>query len=266
MRLVREVAGRGRPVVLLHGGYGLDHTYLQPWIEADAQLIYPDLRGCGRTPREGLAEATLETLCDDLEELRAELGHGRWTVLGHSFGSYVAQEYALRYPDRVEALALVGSTPAFDYPDVVGANLTARGTPEQAALLEKAVSAPLSSDDEFRRGWNLLLPLYFHRFDPGIAQRMDARMTYSAPALFHGFRMLARFNTLARLGELERPVLVATGRHDWITPPAQGADRLARGIPHARVAIFEESGHFPFIEERERFNAVLAEFLRSARR
>ena len=262
MNLYREETGEGAPLVALHGGFGLDHTYFRPWLEPlKLRMVLPDLRGCGKSPRDGLETADLGTLSADLEELRAQLGLERWTVLGHSFGSYVALDYAHRYPERVEKLVLVGGAAALDYPDVIGANLARRGTPEQGALLQKAMSAPLESDEEFRRGWNLLLPLYFHTFDPEIARRMDEKASYSAPALFHGFRMLSQFSALPWLHDLAMPALVVAGRHDWIAPPAQGAQRLARGLPHARLAIFEESGHFPFIEENERFLSVLGEFV-----
>lgn len=262
MKLVREVLGEGAPLLALHGGFGLDHSYFWPWLQPlPMQLVLPDQRGCGKSSRDGLEEASFATLSADLEELREELGLERWTVLGHSFGSYVALDYAHRYPDRVQKLVLVGGAPALDYPDVIGANLTKRGTPEQAALLQQAMSSPLPSDDDFRRGWNLILPLYFHDFDPTVAARMDEKMHYSAPALFHGFRMLSQFSSLPWLSDLRMPTLVAGGRHDWIAPPAQGSERLARGLPHAELVLFEESGHFPFIEENDRFLSVLTEFL-----
>ncbi|MCA1826978.1 MAG: alpha/beta fold hydrolase [Myxococcales bacterium] len=258
MNLFHEVVGNGRPLVALHGGFGLDHTYFRPWLDAlPAQLVLPDLRGCGRSPHDGLADADFGTLASDVDELRAQLGHGEWTVLGHSFGAYVALEYARRFPDRVGTLVLVDGAPALDYPDVISANLQRHGTPEQLALLQRAMSAPLESDDEFRRAWRLLLPLYFHRFEAW----EDAGAIYSATALFHGFRMLSQFSALPWLGNLRMPALVMTGRHDWIAPPAQGAERLKRGLPNARIEIFEESGHFPFIEENAKFLAVLGQFL-----
>src|SRR5207249_1203901 len=189
--------------------------------------------------------AGFDTLAADLDELRAALGHERWIVLGHSFGSYLALQYARNFPERTRALVLASGAPAFDYPDVIGANLQRLATPEQAALLQKVMLGPLASDEEFRQGWNQLLPLYFHHYDAQIAQRMDAAATYSAPALFQGFRMLSQFSALPWISELQMPALVIAGRYDWIAPPAQGARRLARGLPKAQLAVFEESGHFP---------------------
>lgn len=265
MKLFREVLGSGPPLVALHGGFGLDHSYFLPHLaEAPAQLVLPDLRGCGRSPREGLEDASLATLAQDLDELRGELGHEEWTVLGHSFGSYVALEYARLFPQRTRRLALVGGAPAFDYPDVIGGNLARLATAEQGAVLQKAMIAPLTSDEEFRQAWMLVLPLYFRELDPQVARAMDAAMIYSAPALFHGFRMLSQFSALPWISELAMPVLAVAGRYDWIAPPAQGAQRLARGLPQARVTIFEESGHFPFIEERSRFLQLLGDFVQAA--
>jgi proline iminopeptidase len=202
-----------------------------------------------------LPDADFGTLASDVDELRREFGHERWTVLGHSFGAFVALEYARRFPDRTDKLLLVAAAPALDYPDVIAANLQRNGTPEQAALLQRAMAAPLDSDDEFRRAWHTLLPLYFRRPQPWV----DG--IYSATALFHGFRMLSQFSALPWLGNLRMPVLILTGRHDWIAPPAQGAERLKRGLPNARLAIFENSGHFPFIEENDLFLSALGEFL-----
>lgn len=263
MNLFYETTGKGTvPLVALHGGYGLDHTYFRPWLdETAAHVILPDGRGCGQSPRTGLETADLAQLAADLEELREQLGFQKWIVLGHSFGSFVAQEYAFRHPERVEKLILVGSAPALDYPEIIGKNLAERGTARQGQLMQQALTGQLATDAEFRAGWNELLPLYFHRFDPAVAARLDAPARYSAPALIHGFRMLSQWSGLSRLGQLKMPVLLASGADDFITPPAQGLARLQHGIPHAQAVVFNESGHFPFIEEPALFSRVLAGFL-----
>lgn len=69
------------------------------------------------------------------------------------------------------------------------------------------------------------------------------------------------FNTSARLGEIRVPTLILAGRHNWITPPEQGAERLRTGITGSRVVLFEQSGHYPFVEEREHFRRTVGEWL-----
>jgi proline iminopeptidase len=73
--------------------------------------------------------------------------------------------------------------------------------------------------------------------------------------------LLGTFNTLEKLPGITTPSLVIAGRHDGITPPEPGAERIASALPNAEIAIFEGSGHYPFIEEREAFFAQLTQWL-----
>jgi proline iminopeptidase len=124
------------------------------------------------------------------------------------------------------------------------------------------MSSSSASDEDMRRDWNAILPIYFHAFDPAIGAAMDANMSYSAAAYNHGLvQCLPSYNVTTRLGEIEVPTLLITGRHDWITPPNHGGERLRDGIRGATLEIFEKSGHFPFIEENERFLARVRAFL-----
>src|SRR5512138_2910515 len=104
-----EVVGRGDPLVLMHGGPGLDHISLTPFRElADRHtLVFYDHRCNGRSTGASVTSMTWENLTADADALREALGFERWAVLGHSFGGHVALEYALRYPDRVSRLILL---------------------------------------------------------------------------------------------------------------------------------------------------------------
>ena len=73
--------------------------------------------------------------------------------------------------------------------------------------------------------------------------------------------MLPSFNSLGRLHEIAVPTLIISGKEDWIMPPAQGAERLHAGIPNSELVIFENSGHFPFVEEQERFTKLVSEWV-----
>jgi proline iminopeptidase len=256
--------GQGVPLLVMHGGMGLDHTLFRPWLDAlsdTAQLIYFDHRGNGRSTRpETFAGISHETWIDDADALRAYLGHERTIVFGHSYGSFLAQEYALRYGQHLDGLILCGTTPAMDYPEVIVANAKARGTPEQFQAAVKGFSAPAADDASLRQLWMEILPLYFHNYDPKTGTAMDENMLYSASAFNHGFfKCLPNFNTVNRLSEISTPTLIIAGRHDWITPLAQGAERIHAALPNSELVVFENSGHFPFIEEHDKFvNTVSA--------
>jgi proline iminopeptidase len=258
--------GHGRPMLVMHGGLGLDHAYFRPWLDAlgdDAELIYYDHRGNGQSARpDDWSAVTHATWADDADALRARLGHDQLVVFGHSYGGFLAMEYALRHQEHLAGLILSCTAPVLDYPEVMLANAQRRGTPAQVAAVTHDLADPTDSDEGFRQVMGTLLPLYFKRYDPEIGRQIDGASIYSGGAFSHSFRnCLPSFNLLPRLGEITVPTLILAGREDWITPPAQGAERLHAGIPNSQLVIFEESGHFPFIEEGERFNAVVTDWL-----
>src|SRR5512136_1148522 len=104
-----KVMGQGYPLVLMHGGPGLDHTSLLPLQPLADQftLIFYDHRCNGRSEGAEVSSMTFENLTADADALRQTLGFDKWAVLGHSFGGQVALEYALRYPDSLSHLILV---------------------------------------------------------------------------------------------------------------------------------------------------------------
>ncbi len=108
--LAYEVVGTGDPIVVVHGGPGLDRSYLRPGIDVLAsghQLVFFDQRGTGESESELTDEAiNLDRFVEDIDVLREHLGHDRITVLAHSFGSLIGTRYAIRFPDRLNALVL----------------------------------------------------------------------------------------------------------------------------------------------------------------
>jgi proline iminopeptidase len=244
---------------------GLDHTLFRPWLDplaSDRTLVYYDHRGNGRSAApENWGAVTHASWADDADALRAHLGFDRVAVLGHSYGAYLAMEYALRHPERVEALILVSAAPVFDYVEVVLANAGERDEALAARFIELA-SAPPANDRALVEGFREILPLYFHRWDPTVGISLTANLVPSAAAFDHANRRCLPITDLRdRLGRIDAPTLVISGRHDWLMPPERAGDRVAAGIPGARHVILEESGHFPFVEERRRFVEVVRAWL-----
>ena len=108
-----KTIGRGRPLLLLHGGPGSTHDYFLPWVlplARDRQLVLIDERGSGQSQRlEDHRQYNLETMAADVEAVRVALGLGQIDLLGHSFGGILAQEVAIRYPASIRRLILAST-------------------------------------------------------------------------------------------------------------------------------------------------------------
>ncbi len=159
-----ETHGAGRPLLAIHGG--LDHTYFRPWLDPLAknfQLVLPDVRGNGRSQELPEAEYTHEKMIADFDALRTALGFREWAVLGHSYGGYLAQLCALKYPDTVSYLVLVGTSPARrQLGNKEGVQLAG---PKMTPAIRESLArlGSVASDDEWKRIWHTILPLYFHQ-------------------------------------------------------------------------------------------------------
>lgn len=114
--------GQGPPVVIVHGGFGAEHSYLLDAFSGLAskyRLVFYDQRGSLRSPyrvyEKGGSEACPDSLVTvsnhiaDLERLRRELGVDKMTLIGHSMGTFLALSYLERFPERVAGLVLLAA-------------------------------------------------------------------------------------------------------------------------------------------------------------
>jgi proline iminopeptidase len=256
---------RENPVVLLlHGGPGFDHAYFKPSPSAltgAAQLVYLDQRGQGRSARLPVESCTIEQMADDAATFCRTLGIERPTVLGHSFGGFVALHLALRHPDVVGSLILVDTAAASA--DMAGAmeRLEERHGAEVRAAAEPVFGGDFSEEAvaEFMR---LVAPAYVHDSDEvGPVLRTWGRSSFNAEVAAHYFRDLAGlYDVRDHLGEIQVPTLVVVGEHDWLIPPS-ASWVIAEGIPGAELVVIPEAGHFSFIERSEAYADAVRRYL-----
>jgi proline iminopeptidase len=257
-----------RPVLfVLHGGPGADHSYFKPWLDAltgVAQLVYVDHRGNGRSERTGTATYTMTQMADDLEELRKLLGYERIQVLGHSFGGMVALTYALRHPDHLAGLIACTTAASYEFRAEAWEIAAARATPEQLKMLPRLFDGVVATEAEHDEWWRVCLPLYFHRPDATVCAELLGREHAQLEVVNYMMAsQIPAYDVSAQLAAISAPTLVVSGRYDWVTPVSQG-QVIASGIPGAALAVFEDSGHFPFIEEHDRFLHVIGDFVGTA--
>jgi len=131
---------------------------------------------------------------------------------------------------------------------------------ERPSVLESHLDVP-TDDAEFARGQKLVATtLGFHTFDPPRVERLFGSMIWSAAACARSRELMADCNVASRLGDIDVPTLILTGRYDFFCPPSEGA-RLHRGIRASELVLFERSGHYPLVEEPDRFRAVVRRWL-----
>jgi len=226
------------------------------------KVVTFDARGSGASDHVG--PYTHAQWVADVDAIRERFGAERFVMGGGSYGGFIALEYALAHPDRVEALVL-RDTAARDYTEHAKRNALARAkefpwlTPE---LVERALGGSFRDNDEFREMYKAILPLYEVDYDPAKAEEKLASLTFNYEADNYAFtHNIPNYDIRDRLHEIEVPVLITVGRHDWITP-VEASEELHRLLPDSELVVFENSGHSPQFEEHEAWIATVIRFLR----
>jgi proline iminopeptidase len=255
------------PVLLtMHGGLGFDHLYMERSFHRLSdrfRVVAYDHRGNGQSVPAQRESITMEQLADDAAALLDHLDVDRAIVLGHSYGGFIAQEFALRHGDRLTGLVLVDTTPGQLGTGEVEDSIEP-GPPIPDELLALFATLP-ATDEEFAAGVPATLPYYFHdRGNPTVleaAHAMTDGTRFRVEPMVRGFEVLAGWSSVNRLDTITAPTLVIVGRHDLHTSWPQSTSRIGPRIPGAEVVVFENSAHFPWVEESEAFFAVLEEWL-----
>lgn len=258
--LYYTLTGVGQTCLVMHGGLGVDHTMYRTLdlLGQHVRFVYYDHRCNGRSGRPPLESLTMEQLADDAASLAASLSTEKVVVFGHSYGGFIAQEFALRHPDRVLALILCDTTPGqlgAEEPEDESA-----GPPPPPEFIE-VISNPPSTDQELGLAIQGLIPAYLHRCAPANLESALAGTVFSIAAMNRGFEVLSQWSSVDRLGSVNVPTLLLVGSHDAFTSPSQSY-RMARRLSRSEVVEFADSGHIPWLDEPERFFQVVGDWLR----
>lgn len=257
------------PLILLHGGPGLDHTEMHPWLDALSDtfhLIYMDLRGHGRGDRVDPGTLSLEIFSKDISLLAEALHLKSYAVLGHSYGSFVALTHAL-LDGRATHYVISGGTASMSKSLLdVEKNLHAF-EPEslrEAVTRSWAMEKDVHTEKGCRELWQMQMPFHF------ASTQTEAYRLYMATqdnAIFTP-EILAHFakegyalECEAQLGSITRPTLVVTGEKDRTCTPRAARD-MARLIPRSELAILPDAGHMTFVEQPELYLDTVRSFFR----
>jgi proline-specific peptidase len=259
------------PVLVLHGGPGLDHTEFGDYLDALAdtyRLVLVDGRNQGRSDRDtDPATWTLSQHASDVSAVAAALGAERYVVLGHSFGAFVALQHAADAPGAAVATIASSGVPHDRYMAAVEQNL-ATFEPEdlrQQVTESWAREATVQTEEECRQLLADQMPFHFaDPHDPRIAEleAQTVHMRYApevlrASSLEGGGLSIDVEDALPRVPQ---PLLALGGRHDRTCVP-EAAERIAELAPQGELHVFEQSGHMTYVEQNEEYLQVVRAFL-----
>jgi L-proline amide hydrolase len=264
------------PLLLLHGGPGACHDYLESLAAISAtgrRVIFYDQQGCGNSDQpDDPARWTVDLFVREVDAIRSALDLERCHILGQSWGGMLLMEYLVGRPAGVVS-ATIASSPA-SMPAWVAETGRQRALlpPEVIATLDRHEAAGTWDDPEYLAAVEVFyerhlcrvvpMPEFAARSFAKLARNPQVYRTMNGPTEFHVTGTLREWEVLSRLGGVDEPVLLTSGRHDEATPTQVAMIR--ERIPQAEWVLFEASGHLAHAEEPDRYMAVLADFLARA--
>jgi pimeloyl-ACP methyl ester carboxylesterase len=249
---------RNRPtLVAIHGGpAGYDHSYLRPHLDRlayQAQVLYVDLPGHGRSDHGDAATWSLERCADDLVAFCDRLGIVQPLLFGHSMGGYIALLAALRHPGQAGGLLLQATAARHDVSRIVEGFRTRFGD-GLADIAARIFGGGTTTAEEDRRVLDGFGP---NRPDDDTYARLIPNPDLQAATV-----RLACFDVLAELHRIEVPTLLTVGTLDPVTP-VTAAREIADGLSAApcHLEVLDDAGHFPWLDDPDRYWPPIERFI-----
>ena len=263
--------GPGLPLLLLHGGPGAGHDYLEPLeaLGSDRPVIFYDQLGCGRSEKpENRALWTIERFADEVQEVRAALGIERCHILGQSWGGWLGIEYMLRQPAGLQSFVLASTSSSIPQFSAECDRLISELPEEHRNALEYHGARGEFEHEAYAAAEEVFYGRHLCRLEewPDCILRTVQNLhhntvyeTINGPNEFTTIGNLRYWNRIPDLGQIKIPVLITCGRYDELGPAC--ANTLQTGIPNAEMVVFEKSAHVSHIEEPEAYRALISQFL-----
>lgn len=265
------------PLVILHGGPGAAHDYVESIAElaevAGRPCVLYDQIGCGRSQHLPDAPSdfwTVELFRRELTTVLHRLGiASRYHVLGQSWGGMLGMEHALEHPPGLRSL-VVADSPASMRLWVQEANRLRTLLPaEVQEALTRNEEAGTTDSDEYQQAVlrfyerhlcrRVPFPDGLERTFAQLAQDPTVYHTMNGPSEFHVVGSLRSWDITGRLGDIRVPVLVISGEHDEATPAV--VRPLVDAIPGARWELIDGASHCPHLEQPDYFLELVENFL-----
>jgi L-proline amide hydrolase len=275
-RVTGDLGAAKAPLVVLHGGPGCTHDYVDSFKGLAARgraVVHYDQLGNGRSTHlreKGADFWTPPLFLDELENLLRHLKIAdRYMVLGQSWGGMLGAEHAVTQPEGLKALVIANSPASMELWVREANRLRDALPPEVQGTLLKHERAGTTGDPDYVKAMRVFYDRHVCRVTPwpdevartfrAIDEDPTVYMTMNGPSEFHVIGTLKTWSIIDRLDRIQVPTLLISGRYDEATPAV--VQPFADGIKDVRWEIFENSSHMPHVEETERCLKVVGEFL-----
>ncbi|WP_283750467.1 alpha/beta fold hydrolase [Bacillus cereus] len=263
------------PLIIVHGGPGGNHYVFERTLgvklEEYITVVYYEQRGCGRSevPQDD-DEYSINILVEDLEKLRKQLNAEKVNLFGYSFGGQLCLEYALKYPEAVEKMVL--QAPLLDdYDEVYKVQIegflkvTEGKIKEQISIISKS---EISLKEKNNQVWNIVDTEVVDRllFKNQEFTKLNRSLWEESHLSNIGKMSKVIFETksivplIERIKDLEQDTCVIVGAYDYNTG-VEMSKRITSHMKNSKLVIFENSTHFPDIEETDNVCEAIIEFL-----
>jgi proline iminopeptidase len=258
------------PLLAVHGGPGLPHNYISSLerLADEREVIFWDQLGCGNSERPSNVDLwTMERSVAEMDAVIEALGLNRFHIFGNSWGGMLAQQYVLDVTSGAVSLTISNSIASIPRFSEMVARLKTELDPATQSAIDRHEAAGTTYSAEYQaaiRTWN---ETYLCRQLPWPKELQEAYRgmgaeifeTMFGPSDFRIVGTIRSWDVLDRLPEIALPTLVLAGRFDECAPEHMW--EMHRRIGGSRFELFESSAHMPFIEEPQRFDQVIRDFL-----
>ncbi|MFE5796720.1 proline iminopeptidase-family hydrolase [Streptomyces sp. NPDC056503] len=276
-RVTGDLSGGRPPLVVVHGGPGSPHDYLLPLAALAARTGHPVVHydqlgngGSTRLPDQDPGFWTVQLFLDELDNLIGHLGIvDGYVLFGHSWGGMLAARHAAERPAGLRGLVVANSPASYPLWRRETKALRDALPPGVDATLRRHEAAGTTTSAEYREAVAVFYERHVCRVTPWpraytaslyeVHDDPTVYATMNGPSEFHVTGTLRDWTVEPCLGSVTAPTLILSGRHDEATEAA--VRPYQELIPDSRWELFEHSSHMPHLEEPDRFQRVVADFL-----
>lgn len=253
-----------RPTVIcLPGGPGAGSDVYHAHVDellSKVNVILMDPRGCGKSDPCSEVEYDMSCYIEDIEAIRQYFSLSEWCLLGTSYGSMVAQGYAIQYGQYVQGLILVNGAPSGAFIKLAVEQVKLRGNTEQQAVFDDLLAGKIVTAEALKHYFDILWSLY--TVNPPPCSNGQSNVNCNPIAATAGLGpqgFLHDFNWLPDLHTVACPTLIIVGKEDWINPLAM-AEQMHQAIPYSQLHILEGK-HIIWEDQPKQYYPLVKAFL-----